>query len=159
MSRYRLNQNIVSSFVAAAMGVGVVGGIGYAGYSWLTAPDSPETAEERRQSSLLRNEIITYLPLAREMTIAAPPPAIEYPGSSAGSMSRSFSKADEIIDNPNGIGNIELRCELVTYLRAIHRRAAEDYLASDPVLPLPNLQTHLDAARRPATDVPLCQQK
>jgi hypothetical protein len=157
MPRYRLNRHIASVFIAVAAGMGVVGTIGYGGYHLLTAPDSPETAEARRQSAILRNEIITYLPLAREMTVAAP--AYEYPDSSQGSMNRTFAVGDEIIDNDTGIGNIEARCEVLTYLRAVHRRAAENYLASNPALPLPNLQTHLDAARRPALDVPLCQNK
>lgn len=157
MARYRLNQHIAGTFFAAAAALAAVGGAGYGVHHLLTAPDSPETAEARRQSRILRSEIITYLPLAREMTVAAPP--AEYPGSAHGSMSSTFSVGDEIIDNADGIGNIETRCEVLAYLRTIHRRAAEDYLASKPALPLPNLQTHIDAARRPAPVVPLCQKQ
>lgn len=157
MPSYRLNKSVASACIAAAAAFTAVGGVGYLGYSALTAPDSPETAEERRQSYLLRDEIITYLPLAREMIIAAPP--YEYPDSARGSLNRTLGLGDEIIGNKGNIGDIAARCDVVTYLRAIHRRAAENYLASNPALPLPNLQTHIDAINRPAPVVPLCEKK
>lgn len=155
MARYRINKHIAGAFMACAAALSAVGGAGYGIHSLISAPDSPETAEERRQSSILRGQIITYLPLAREMTVAAP--AFEYPDSSQGSMNYTFGLADEIIDNATGIGDVEKRCEVLAYLRAVHRRAAENYLASKPSLPLPNLETHLDAARRTPPQVPLCQ--
>ena len=157
MPSYRLNRSVASACIAAAAAFAAVGGTGYAVYGALTSPDSPETAEQRRQSYLLRDEIITYLPLAREMIVAAPP--YEYPESAQGSLNRTLGLGDEIIGNKGKIGDIEARCDVVTYLRAIHRRAAENYLASNPALPLPNMQTHIDAINRPAPVVPLCQKQ
>ena len=154
MAKYSINQNIAGAFLACAAVLTVVGGGGYAGYSALTAPDSPETAEKRSQSNTMRMEIATYLPLTREMIIAAPP--AEYPESSKGSLNRTFESAQEIIGN-TGMGDLTLRCELLTYLRAVHRRATENYLASNPSLPLPNLQTHIEAAQRDVPVAPLCQ--
>jgi hypothetical protein len=154
MTKYSINQNLAGAFIAGAVGLTLIGGGGYVGYSALTASDSAETAERRRQSSRMRMEIATYLPLTREMIIAAPP--AEYPESSKGDLKRTFSSAEEIIGNTR-MGDLKLRCELLTYLRAVHRRATEYYLASQPSLPLPNLQTHIEAAQRNVPVAPLCQ--
>jgi hypothetical protein len=153
MPGYRFNKNFAALFRAYAAVASVVGGIGYGGYYLLTAPDSPETAARRAQSNTMRLEIANYLQLSREMLLVAPP--AEYPESSQGTAKQTFAEAEDIIDN-TGIGNIPLRCELVTYLRAIHRIATENYISSKPVLPLPNLQTHIDAANRNVPVAPVC---
>ena len=158
MAKYRLNYQLAGVYIAMATGVADVGGVGTVRYNFFFGPDSPEKAVERQQSAQMREAITIYLPLASEMVMAAP--ATEYPPStvsrSGGTMAGTFSVAKDIIEN-TGIGNIKTRCEALTYLRAIHRLATENYVASNPAVPLPNLQTHLDAAQRETPVAPLCK--
>ena len=154
MPTHRFNRNVIGPIFSVTMALSAVGGVGYGGYSLLTASDSPETAEKRTQSNAMRLEIATYLPLTREMVIAAPP--AEYPDSPEGSLNHTYEKAEEIAGNTR-MGDLKLRCEVLAYLRAVHRRATENYLASDPALPLPNLKTHIYAAQRNVPAAPVCQ--
>lgn len=158
MAKYRVNKPAVVKLATALTGIA---GIAATFVNVSTSEPEP-LSPEHQQSNAMRESIEAYFPLVRDMVMAAPA-TVTYPqapqfNSAPQSMRSTFQEINGIISN-HDIGQPLYRCDVIIYLRDIHRIATDAYVAaraSNPDIAI-DLEAHKAALASPPQIAPTCK--
>jgi hypothetical protein len=158
--KIKINAKIAAIYAAAATAIAGTGGY----YYNANIDEWREEAAEQNMHETARAELAEYLPLVQQMTAAMP--NAKYPPGPVGgggmlslpsnwSMDGSFEVAELIIGNKDSIYKNH-SCDLVPYLRAVHKIATDAYVQSGVSRNDVDIDLHRTAAAAPDEAAPLC---